>query len=339
MPCLGDRDAFRARNTLLDDEGLDDDEAGPFLCGEKLRTLLEVSVGQMAEDPFATALASLDALHLRTPASYGEGYPHPHGHLVSDDLGEEHDIAPHAEGVFDPSANLAFGSLDLTFSADQMHALFRPRFTTVSLGEGLAKVHPGLRRSMGGFIAHAGCNEVLGPCCFVDGSFKDCPEAPQAEVGWSCIFCEGSLATCTLLSGPLPSWSQEDLVLASAFRADCCATVVGLWLGVARWQYQGFTAFSDCRAAIDIASGAAGTRVNGIASVLGNVSDCCRAFSGNTVRFAHVAGHTGNIGNEFADMAAKSAARGFPLGSLTWQLEGHPGPGQRCHVGKTACRP
>ena len=261
LSARGGSDVVRLRSTLLDDEGPDDDETGPFLCGEKLRTLLEVSVEQMGEDPFAAALASLDALRPRAIPSPVEGHLHPPSHLVSGDLGAEHDSAPPDEMVFDPSANLAFGSLDLTFSADQMHALFRPRFTTVSFGEGLAQVHPGLRRSLGGFIARVGYNEVIGPCCFVDGSFKDCPDALQAEIGWSCVFCEGSLATCTLLSGPLPSWSQEDLVLASAFRAECCAMVVGLWLGVARWQYQGFTVFSDCRAAIDIASGVAGTRV------------------------------------------------------------------------------
>ncbi|CAE7768660.1 unnamed protein product [Symbiodinium sp. KB8] len=113
---------------------------------------------------------------------------------------------------------------------------------------------------------------------------------------------------------------EEDLgptLLEECFQ-DSAMNAAGLWLGASTWQYRGFTVFSDCQAALSIASGQVTVHTEGVAQVLCHVASCCRTFSSDGINFVQIPGHAGIIGNELADVAAKSAAISWPIGSLQW---------------------
>ena len=83
--------------------------------------------------------------------------------------------------------------------------------------------------------------------------------------------------------------------------------------------------FSDCQAALAIAQGTAAAHWGGVvAAVLEHVSECCRAVSRSPHVLTYLPGHAGILGNELADVAAKSGALSCELGQLRWTAPGEP---------------
>ena len=100
-----------------------------------------------------------------------------------------------------------------------------------------------------------------------------------------------------------------------AFKAECCALAVALWLGTAVLEGSSLRIFSDCQAALAIAQGTAAAHGGGVAAVLEHVSECCRAVSRSPHILSYLPGHAGTLGNELADVAAKSGALSCELDS------------------------
>ena len=130
--------------------------------------------------------------------------------------------------------------------------------------------------------------------------------------------------TCDILSGKLPPWCAGANAEMSAFKAECCALAVAIWLGTAVLEGSPLRIFSDCKAALAIAQGTAAAHVGGVAAVLEHVSECCRAVSRSPHVLTYLPGHTGILGNELADFAAKSGALSCGLGQLRWTGPGEP---------------
>ena len=105
----------------------------------------------------------------------------------------------------------------------------------------------------------------------------------------------------------LPEWCTLNSPGLSAFKAECCALVVALWLGVS-----------------DIARGDTVAHADGIATILGHVAGYCRAASTAELSLSYSPGHAGVLGNEIADVTAKAAALGIAMGSIVWQLPTEP---------------
>ncbi|CAE7778823.1 unnamed protein product [Symbiodinium microadriaticum] len=135
-----------------------------------------------------------------------------------------------------------------------------------------------------------------GLSCFTDGSFTAVGPEGRPQRGWSCIFFDKSRRTCDVLAGVVPDWYLEQYEAQSAFCAECWALVVALWVGVSCFRDAPIQIFSDCQSAIAVANGEVALRVAGVAQILG-----C-------------------IGNELADLAAKSAAEGHLLGDISWTV-------------------
>ncbi|OLQ05907.1 hypothetical protein AK812_SmicGene10865 [Symbiodinium microadriaticum] len=219
---------------------------------------------------------------------------------------------------------LSFGSVSIGFNTEQLHALFKPTFACLSLAE-CAQVLPNpLRKQFIAYAASADPSLPVGPVCFVDGSF--CTETPGEPVamGWSCVFVDAAEGMCGVLAAQMPQWAMDLVEVPSAFRAECCALIVGYWIGLSVWNEKGFSILSDCQSAIDIAQGLSAIRTAGIAQVLGHVAGCCQSLAGGNISLRHVAGHSGLVGNELADLCAKSAAKGRDLGTLAWDVDGGP---------------
>ena len=70
--------------------------------------------------------------------------------------------------------------------------------------------------------------------------------------------------------------------------------------------------------AVAIARGEVTVQAGGVARLLGHVAECCRAAAAEGPGLFYAPGHVGVTGNEIADVVAKAAGAGVPLGSVRW---------------------
>ena len=291
---------------------------------EELRTLLEVSVQDSQGRPLFLARTLVETLEEELRSRDGHvrcQISHPRGWTC---IGARHRSVADSPPDFDLHRPLSFGNLPLGFTGAQIHQLFQPEFRCLSLRDSLLSLAPRLRQPFLAFLAQGFGAAEAGCRCYVDGSFKPALGEERPAMGWACVFLDDTNGACGVISGPMPNWCSLQLSPGSAFQAECCAMIVGFWLGVSGWQGRRFTIFSDCQAVVDIANGSAVSRAVELACVLGNVAGCCRVLAPEGIQVVHIPGHAGLVGNELADIAAKSAAAGFPVGHLVWQRAQEP---------------
>ena len=213
---------------------------------------------------------------------------------------------------------LAYGDVPLGFTPRQLHELFRPAFSCLSLRESLQSLSGALHRKLFELVKADGSCLESGTICYTDGSFTSDTSAGIELTGWACVFLNKEARTCDVIAGTLPDWCFAGNC-ASAFKAECC--IVGLWLGISALQGQSFTIASDCQAALAIATGQAAAHSEGVAQVLSHVASCCRDAAGAPPAFQYTPGHKNILGNEIADVAAKAAASGTNLGVFFWSRD------------------
>ena len=234
------------------------------------------------------------------------------------------DRAAHVLGD-DFDRSLAYGDTPLGFTPRQLHDLFRPRFISCSLADCWQKIPVRSRKRFADLVSSKGDALPHGLSCFTDGSFTAVGPEGRPQRGWSCIFFDKSRRTCDVLAGVVPDWYLEQYEAQSAFCAECWALVVALWVGVSCFRDAPIQIFSDCQSAIAVANGEVALRVAGVAQILGHVAGCCREVANFGPSIAYIPGHRGCIGNELADLAAKSAAEGHLLGDISWTVPQDPG--------------
>ena len=147
----------------------------------------------------------------------------------------EFSINPHptaAETILgsDIDAELAFGDVKLGFTARHLHALFRPQFRTLSIAECLAVLPQDRQHALLRLVRGYGDDLPDGLVCYTDGSFFPATQTEDPSAGWSCVLLDKTRQTCDVLSGKLPPWCAGANVELSAFKAECCALAVALWL-------------------------------------------------------------------------------------------------------------
>ncbi|CAE7817460.1 unnamed protein product [Symbiodinium sp. CCMP2592] len=235
----------------------------------------------------------------------------PHGsvHATCDIFGADYD------------RRLAFGDVPLPFTPRQLHQLFRPDFCTLSIADCLDALQPSQRHILRRLVDQPEDSLPWDLVCYTDGSFVPSDGTRSSRAGWACIFLHRTRQECDIISGTLPSWCVTEDSDLSAFKAECCALVVALWLGTSVTAGVPFTILSDCQAAVAIANGEAAAHSSGIAVVLGHVAECCRAVATRPAAIVHTPGHAGTLGNEIADVSAKAAAHGLPHGWLSWEVD------------------
>ncbi|CAE7224339.1 unnamed protein product [Symbiodinium sp. CCMP2592] len=143
-------------------------------------------------------------------------------------------------------------------------------------------------------------------------------------MGWACVFLTGDPLCFSILAGEVPDAFIATGDIPSAFVPECCALVVSLWIGTTAFQGYQVVHKSDCVAALAVAEEGRGTSEGAAACALRASRVLACALARTPPKFEHVAGHSGLIGNELADAAARLAARGDRLGFLPWS--GHSKP-------------
>ena len=190
---------------------------------------------------------------------------------------------------------LAFGSTPVGFTPRQLHALFRPTFSSLSLGECLLTVQGKLKDKLYELLQGHGGDLPEGHDCFTDGSFTPGGKGESPLIGWSCVFVDRDQQICDVLSGCIPLWGQELEGCPSAFQAECWALLVALWIGVSSWQGEPFSIMSDCQSALAVARGEVAVQTYGIARILGHVAGCCRDVARGGPNLCYVPGHGGRL--------------------------------------------
>ena len=223
----------------------------------------------------------------------------------------------------DLDAELAFGDLKLGFSPRDLHALFRPEFRTIPISECVNILQGPARKRLWELAHDDGQGLHPDSVCYTDGSFVPHLDPTRQRSGWACIFADKQKGRCDIVAGLIPAlFLEEDC--QSAFKAECCALIVALWLGVSAFQGRSFQVFSDCQAALSIANGTVAVQCGGIARLLAHVADACRSAAYGNLQISYIPGHANVLGNEIADLVAKAAAAGLPLGTLCWGLSDRP---------------
>ncbi|OLQ07506.1 hypothetical protein AK812_SmicGene9087 [Symbiodinium microadriaticum] len=211
---------------------------------------------------------------------------------------------------------LQLGGAALGFTAQQAAAFLQPLVRFGNFGDLLAISPPKLRRPLQGANLERPASSSLS--CFVDGSFTPAAHERPALLGWSCVFVASDQSRISIVSGPGPEWYEQSDMQPSAFIAECIAMTAAAWIGSTAFFGQPITYFSDCQAAIQVASGTAASLVNDAALVLRRTVSCVEAFLGIPLVLCYVPGHQGYFGNEVADISAKLASQGHAVGHLLW---------------------
>ena len=216
---------------------------------------------------------------------------------------------------------LAYGAASLGFTPRQLHELFRPVFSCISIREWLDHTEGRRRDVLLGLAHHTGESFPPGITCYTDGSFIPAEGNSPDRTGWSCIFVNNESRTCDVIAGALPAWCFESNC-PSAFKAECCAIIVGLWLGMSAGGGKRFAVPLPQTVRLHLQLQKA-VHNPGVAQILAHVATCCRDAAVQPSEFWYTPGHCNVVGNELADIAAKTAAGGQELGFLAWGRDPH----------------
>ncbi|CAE7773963.1 unnamed protein product [Symbiodinium sp. CCMP2592] len=187
--------------------------------------------------------------------------------------------------------------------------------------------------------------------CFTDGSFTPPSHGSPALCGWACVFVHPRCAAAGVVSGTVPQ-----ALLAgdetSAFVAECCALIAALRISACYLDTTPLVFGVDCLAALGLADGTMLSSGKAVAGVLFRIGSMNRMLCPATRVFRHTPGHSKILANEIADLAARQAAQGHPVGQLAWEFEGSDtwwcdggtaldwaGLALTCHVGHSSLPP
>ncbi|CAE7721597.1 unnamed protein product [Symbiodinium sp. CCMP2592] len=215
----------------------------------------------------------------------------------------------------------SIGGVACHFTASQLWDLLCPRVSFVTLSD-LCQLLPTQDTT---FLATLDPHPNVIPThqvwCFTDGSYTPPRDGHPARLGWACVFSTGDPPCFSIVAGSVPPFFIAPADVPSAFVAECCALTAAMWLGTTAFRGYHPVYKADCKAALFVAEDGHGLTDRAAAQALRSIRIFTEALAQHPPAFEHVAGHSGNFGNELADAAARLAARGIDVGFLPW----HPG--------------
>ena len=298
-----------------------------------LQTLLWQSMIQQQGHPFYTAATLLDTLFEEAIGSIPcAGYPKQLDDSARDcvvnlrleDLIPE-PCAADTDGLATtpfqlmlPSAHSAhdqlhFGTTPLGFCYDDITTLFRSRVHLRSLAEIQNVCSNSLchcTASLGAFFqdlqAFCAPRDLF---CYTDGSFTPGAADQQELCGWACVFIDPHAGRIGALWGSYPVFLCPDNTLVSPFVGEVSGLLAAALSSVAAFQDRPVHFRSDCISALAIAEGRCSFQADGLSQSMRHAFAFRQSLPHLRDTYAYVPGHSGQLGNDLADVLSKAGAR------------------------------
>ena len=142
---------------------------------------------------------------------------------------------------------------------------------------------------------------------FTDGSYTPASKHGSARAGWAVVFVDPLANAFAITLGPVLS-AADPGISVNAYLAECQALTAAALVSIASFSHRRVVFVSDCTAAIDAAAGRCGYQLQGIPHTLASVRTFRKQVCGQHDAYLHVSGHSGVLGNEWADRASKLGA-------------------------------
>ncbi|OLQ02150.1 hypothetical protein AK812_SmicGene15076 [Symbiodinium microadriaticum] len=135
---------------------------------------------------------------------------------------------------------------------------------------------------------------------FTDGSYTPASKHGSARAGWAVVFVDPLANAFAITLGPVLS-AADPGISVNAYLAECQALTAAALVSIASFSHRRVVFVSDCTAAIDAAAGRCGYQLQGIPHTLASVRTFRKQVCGQHDAYLHVSGHSGVLGNEWAD--------------------------------------
>ena len=211
------------------------------------------------------------------------------------------------------AAPLCLGSTPLGFAFEDISALFAPGIAMVSL-EAIKLLCPKLLLSAACPL-QALCKDLRQQCgcgdlsCYTDGSFTPGSDNRPTLCGWACVFIDPHAGSIGAIYGSYPSYLCPPTELVSPFLGEVSGLLAAALGSMAVFQDRLIHFRSDCTSALAIAEGCCGFQPAGLSLSMRQAFAFRQSLSCVGDSYAYVPGHTGQLGNEIADVLSKAGAQ------------------------------
>ena len=219
------------------------------------------------------------------------------------------DSVPRLHGAAHPSQ---IGGTVLPFSLGQLAAVFAPGAAIVGLEQASifcpelgSHDWPAVIQEL--VLARSQCSPST-IVCFTDGSFTDRGEAGSL-CGWACVFFQPDTRKVCFLYGAFPAFLAEAGFCASPFQGEVAGLLAAALAAMAVFPDRAMHFLSDCTSALGIAQGVCAYSPGTVGQAMRHAHWFRSILVRQRDAYSHVRGHQGHIGNELADLLAKTASR------------------------------
>ena len=211
-----------------------------------------------------------------------------------------------------PGPSLQVGGVQLPFSLSQLAALFAPGAAMLDAAQAAAFC-PALASCCWLDVV----NELAQACvtcgsatlvCYTDGSYTEGSGAAPL-CGWACVLFQPSTRAIWFVHGALPVYLVEAGFCASPFQGEVAGLLAAALVTAAVFPHSAVHFLSDCTSALSIAEGTCAYTPGTLSQAMRHAHWFRSVLAGHSDTYGHIRGHRGHVGNELADLLAKTASR------------------------------
>ena len=211
-----------------------------------------------------------------------------------------------------PDPFLQVGGVQLPFSLSQLAALFAPGAAMLDAAQASAFC-PALASCCWLDVV----NELAQACvtcgsaalvCYTDGSYTEGSGAAPI-CGWACVLFQPSTRAIWFVHGALPVYLVEAGFCASPFQGEVAGLLAAALVTAAVFPHSAVHFLSDCTSALSIAEGTCAYTPGTLSQAMRHAHWFRSVLAGHSDTYGHIRGHRGHVGNELADLLAKTASR------------------------------
>ena len=211
-----------------------------------------------------------------------------------------------------PGPSLQVGGVQLPFSLSQLAAIFAPGAAMLDAAQAAAFC-PALARCCWLDVVNelAQASVTCGTAtlvCYTDGSYTEGNGAAPL-CGWACVLFQPSTRAIWFVNGALPAYLAEAGFCASPFQGEVAGLLAAALVTAAVFPHSVVHFLSDCTSALSIAEGTCAYAPGTLSQAMRHAHWFRSVLVGHSDTYGHIRGHRGHVGNELADLLAKTASR------------------------------